>query len=112
MTAFTHVTPIVDGQAIEFDDNFYRANIKPMGDMSLVTVTLLDIHGADFDATSHLSQRSARDQEALNITVWDLIGSLERMWIGNQADVQAQEKADQRVDWNEPFDYERFDAQR
>jgi len=112
---FRHDGPIVDGQIIKWDDELYRANIKPMPDgalpsnqdMSLVTVTLLDINGADFDATSHLSQRSASDQEALNITVWDLIGSLERMWVGNQADVAAQEKADQRVDWNEDWDCRR-----
>ena len=107
MTAFTHATPIRDGDAIEFDDNFYRADIKLMGDMALVTVTLLDIHGADFDAASHLSQRSASDQEALNVTVWDLIGSLERMWVGNQADVAAQEKANSRIDWNDDFDARR-----
>jgi|SRR6267154_915090 len=117
---FRHDGPIVDGQIIKWDDELYRVSVRAMPDgalpsnqdMSLVTVTLLDINGVDFDAASHLSQRSASDQEALNTTVWDLIGSLERMWVGNQADVAAQEKADRRVDWNEPFDYDRFDAQR
>jgi hypothetical protein len=115
MTAFTHATTIIDGQIIEFDGEFYRVNIHPMPDgllpsnqgMSLVTVTLLDINGADFDATSHLSHRSPRDQEALNVTVWDLIGSLERIWVGNQADAAAERKADSRIDWNEDWDCRR-----
>jgi hypothetical protein len=120
MTRFSHTSPIHDGQIIEWDGEFYRVNVLPMADgllpsnqdIALVTVHLLDINGEEFDATSHLSLRSASDQEALNVTVWDLIGSLERMWIGNQADVAAQEKADSRIDWNEDFDYDRFDAQR
>jgi hypothetical protein len=112
---FRHDGPILDGQVVQWDDELYRVDIKPMADgllpsnrdMALVTVHLLDINGNDFDAASIISARSARDQEALNTTVWDLIGVLERIWVGNQADVAAQEKADRRVEWNDDWDCRR-----
>lgn len=107
--------PIHDGDILIFDGELYRVDIKPMADgmlpsnrdMALVTVHLLDINGADFDAASIISARSAHDQEALNTKVWDLIGTLERIWVGNQADIAAQEKADRRVDWNDDWDARR-----